>query len=116
MAFNVGLSFVAAGVTLAVLAIGIYRGPRSVVQGIFAFGMLLLSLEAALTGFVYQSSTLSEFLFRQRLLFIICLSCAGCLAALQHQLCPRKLCRANIQMEVGFAAGSCRTAFPDYFF
>ena len=71
MAFNVGLSFVAAGVTLAVLAIGIYRGPRSFVQGIFAFGMLLLSLEAALTGFVYQSSTLSEFLFRQRLLFII---------------------------------------------
>ncbi len=71
MAFNVGLSFVAAGVTLAVLAIGIYRGPRSVVQGIFAFGMLLLSLEAALTGFVYQSSTLSEFLFRQQLLFIV---------------------------------------------
>jgi putative PEP-CTERM system histidine kinase len=33
--------------------------------------MLLLSLEAALTGLVYQSNTLSEFLFRQRQLFII---------------------------------------------
>jgi len=63
MAFNVGLSFVAAGVTIAVLAIGIYRGPRSVVQSIFAVGMLLLSMEAALTGFVYQSNTLSVFSF-----------------------------------------------------
>ena len=71
MAFNVGLSFVAAGVTIAVIAIGIYRGPRSFVQGIFAFGMLLLSLEAALAGLVYQSNTLSEFLLRQRQLFII---------------------------------------------
>jgi putative PEP-CTERM system histidine kinase len=71
MAFNVGLSFAAAGVTIAVIAIGIYRGPRSFVQGIFAFGMLLLSLEAALTGLVYQPNTLSEFLFRQRQLFII---------------------------------------------
>ncbi len=89
MAFNVGLSFVAAGVTIAVIAIGIYRGPRSFVQGIFAFGMLLLSLEAALTGFVYQSNTLSEFLFRQRHVVYYILSCAGCLAVLQHQLCPR---------------------------
>jgi len=71
MAFNVVLSFMAAGVTIAVIAIGIYRGPRSFVQGIFTFGMLLLSLEAALTGLVYQSNTLSEFLFRQRQLFII---------------------------------------------
>jgi putative PEP-CTERM system histidine kinase len=71
MAFNVGLSFLAASVTIAVIAIGIYRGPRSLVQGIFAFGMLLLSGEAALTGLVYQSNTLSEFLSRQWLLFII---------------------------------------------
>ena len=82
MAFNVGLSFVAAGVTIAVIAIGIYRGPRSFVQGVFAFGMLLMSLEAALTGLVYQSNTLSELLFRQRLLFIISsLVPAGCSSA-----------------------------------
>lgn len=71
MSFNVVLSFAAAGVTIAVLAIGIYRGPRSFVQGIFAFGMLLLSLEAALTGLVYESNTLSGFLFWQRPRFII---------------------------------------------
>ena len=71
MPFNVELSFAAAGVTIAVIAIGIYRGPRSFVQGIFAFGMLLMSLEAAVTGLVYQSKTLSDFLFWQRLLFIV---------------------------------------------
>ena len=71
MSFNVGLSFAAAGVTIAVLAIGIYRGPRSFVQGIFAFGMLLMSLEAALAGLVYQSSTLSGLLFWQWPRFIV---------------------------------------------
>jgi len=71
MSFNVELSFAATGVTIAVLALGIYRGPRSFVQGIFAAGMLLLSLEAALTGLVYMSSTLSGFLFWQRPRFIV---------------------------------------------
>ena len=71
MPFNVELSFAAAGVTIVVIAIGIYRGPRSFVQGIFAFGMLLVSLEAALTGLVYQTSSLSGFLFWQRLRFIV---------------------------------------------
>src|SRR5208283_2197497 len=71
MAFNVGLSFVAAAVTIAVIAISIYRGPRSFFQGIFAFGMLLMSLEAALTGLVYQSNTLPEFIFWLRARFII---------------------------------------------
>jgi len=71
MAFNAGLSFFAAGVTIAVIAIGIYRGPRSFAQGIFAACMLFLSLEAALTGFVYQSGSLAEFFFRQRILFFI---------------------------------------------
>lgn len=70
MSFNVELSFAAAGVTFAVLVLGIYRGPRSIIQGIFAAGMLLLSLEAALTGLVYKSGTLSEFLFWQRPRFI----------------------------------------------
>ena len=71
MSFNVELSFAAAGVTIALIAIGIYRGPRSFVQGIFAFGMLLMSLEAALTGLVYESNTLSGFLFWQRPRFIV---------------------------------------------
>ncbi|MHB8139334.1 MAG: XrtA/PEP-CTERM system histidine kinase PrsK [Smithellaceae bacterium] len=71
MAFNAGLSFIAAGVTIAVAVVSIYRGPRSVVQGIFIFGMFLLSLEAAVTGLVYHSKALTEFLFWQRQLFII---------------------------------------------
>ena len=71
MAFNVGLSFFAAGITIAVIAVGIYRGPRSFVQGVFALAMLLLSGEALLTVLVYQSSALSDFLFWQRLFFIV---------------------------------------------
>ena len=71
MDFNTGLSFVAAGVTIAVIAVSIYRGPRSFVQGIFAAGMTLLALEAALTGFAYNAKALSEFLFWQRQLYII---------------------------------------------
>ena len=70
MTFNVELSFAAACVTIAVIAVGIYRRPRSFVQGVFAFGMLLLSVEAALTGLVYQSDNLSDFIFRQQAKFI----------------------------------------------
>ena len=71
MTFNVVLSFVAAGITIAVIVVSIYRGPRSFVQGIFAFAMLLMSLDAAFTGLVYQTTTLSGFLFWQRLVFVI---------------------------------------------
>ena len=71
MDFNTGLSFVAAGVTIAVIAVSIYRGPRSFVQGIFVAGMTLLAIEAALTGFAYRAEALAEFLFWQRQLYII---------------------------------------------
>jgi putative PEP-CTERM system histidine kinase len=71
MSFNVELSFVVAAVTIAVIVIGVYRGPRSLVQGVFACGMLLLSLEVALAGLVYQSDTLSAFFFWLRPRFIV---------------------------------------------
>ena len=71
MTFSAGLSFAAACATLIVLAVSIVRGPRSSVQNIFAAAMLLLALEAALIGLVYQAASLSNFLFWQRLLFII---------------------------------------------
>ncbi|OQB54967.1 MAG: Sensor protein ZraS [Deltaproteobacteria bacterium ADurb.Bin151] len=71
MDFNTGLSFLAAGVTIAVIAVSIYRGPRSFVQGVFATGMTLLALEAALTGFAYRTAALSDFLFWQRQLYIL---------------------------------------------
>ncbi|PKN82060.1 MAG: hypothetical protein CVU51_13665, partial [Deltaproteobacteria bacterium HGW-Deltaproteobacteria-1] len=71
MDFNTGLSIVAASITIIVIAVSIYRGPRSFVQGIFVTGMTLLALEAALTGFAYHTEALSEFLFWQRQLYII---------------------------------------------
>lgn len=71
MDFNIGLSFLAASVTIAVIAVSIYRGPRSFVQGVFAVGMTLLALEAALTGFAYRAKALSDFLFWQRQLYIL---------------------------------------------
>ena len=71
MDFNTGLSFLVAGVTIAVIAVSIYRGPRSLVQGVFTVGMTLLALEAALTGFAYRAEALSDFLFWQRQLYIL---------------------------------------------
>ena len=71
MDFNTGLSIAAASITIALIAVSIYRGPRSFVQGIFVAGMTLLALEAALTGFAYRAEALSEFLFWQRQLYII---------------------------------------------
>lgn len=61
----------AAGVTIAVIATAVYRGPRSLVQYIFAFAMLLLALEAAFTGLVFRSALNSEFLFWQMVFFIV---------------------------------------------
>lgn len=71
MDFNVGLAFLAAAITIVVIAVGIYRGPRSLVQYIFAFAMLLLSVEAALTGMIFRSGLLSDFIFWQQIFFIV---------------------------------------------
>jgi putative PEP-CTERM system histidine kinase len=70
MNFNAALSFVTAALTLGVIAVAFYRGQRSFVEGIFALGMVLLATEAGLTGFVYQTSSLNDFIFWQKLRFL----------------------------------------------
>ena len=70
MNFNAALSFITAVVTIGVVAVAVYRGQRSFVEGIFALGMFLLAMEAGLTGFVYQTSSLDDFLYWQRLRFL----------------------------------------------
>ena len=66
MNFSTVLAFVTAVLTMAVVAVAIYRGRRSFVQGVFAAGMFLFAVEAVLTGMVFSASTLEQFLFWQR--------------------------------------------------
>jgi len=68
---NVVLAFLTAALTVGVVVVGIYRGPRTFVQYVFSLAMLFVAAEAVLIGFVYQTSSLSDFLSRHRLLFIV---------------------------------------------
>ena len=71
MDFNVALSFLTAAITLVVAAAGFIRGPRSLVQYVFSLAMLLLATEAALIGFIFQSASVTDFLSRHSILFIV---------------------------------------------
>ena len=70
MNFSTFLAFLTSALTLMVVAVAIYRGRRSFVQGIFAGGMFFFAMEAALTGMVFHAATLDEFIFWQRLRLI----------------------------------------------
>ena len=70
MNFSTILAFITAVLTLLVVAVAVYRGRRSFVQGIFAFGMFLFAIEAALTGMVFHAADLEAFLFWQRIRLI----------------------------------------------
>jgi putative PEP-CTERM system histidine kinase len=78
MNFSVEIAYGAAVVTAIVAAIALYRDPRSFVHRIFSAGLLLLALEAGLTGFAYQAPSIDSFLFRQWVQLI----CASALPAL----------------------------------
>jgi putative PEP-CTERM system histidine kinase len=67
MDFSVGIAYVAAGVTAGVAAVALWRDPHSFVHRVFAVGMVLFAIEAALTGLVFQATSPDAFLFRQRL-------------------------------------------------
>ncbi len=71
MNYNGILAYAVAMITLAVVAVALYRGRKSLVQAIFAAGLFLFALEAAFTGYVYFSETLEDFLFRQKIRFIV---------------------------------------------
>ena len=69
MNFNTLLAFFSAALTLGVVMVAIYRGQRSFVQWVFALGMFLFALEAGLTGFVFKTHSLDDFLFWQHIRF-----------------------------------------------
>ncbi len=71
MNYNGIFAYAVALVTVAVVAVALYRGRKSLVQGVFALGLFLFALEAALTGYVYFSATLDDFLLRQKIRFIV---------------------------------------------
>ena len=70
MSFSVVIAYVAAGMTAGMAALALYRDSRSFVHRVFAAGMALFALEAALTGFMYQAPAPEAFLARQRLQLI----------------------------------------------
>jgi len=71
MNFSVGLSYFVAVVTAGIAVMALYRDPRSFVHRVFAAGMGLLALEAGMSGFVYQTQSIDEFLFWYMMQLII---------------------------------------------
>ena len=69
MDFNVWLAYIAAGVTLGIAIMALYRDHRSFVHQVFSLGMIVFALDTGLTGFVYQASSVDDFLYWQRLRF-----------------------------------------------
>lgn len=64
------LGYIAALFSMVTAGVVLYRDPRSFVHRMFAVGMGVLALEAALTGLGYQSTSISEVIFWQRLRFL----------------------------------------------
>lgn len=71
MNFDVSISFVAAAVTAGIGVMAPRRDPHSFVHRVFAGGMILFALDAALTGFVYQAPFFDSFPFWQHLRLIV---------------------------------------------
>lgn len=71
MSFNSLVSFAAVLLCGAVAIVVLFEKKRSFVQWIFAAGMIVLGLEAALIGLSAQSSLPLEVVFWQRLRFIV---------------------------------------------
>ena len=67
MNFSAVFSYFAAVTTAGIALIALARDPRSFVHRVFAAGMGLFALEAALSGFVYQATSIDKFLFWYRL-------------------------------------------------
>lgn len=69
MNFIVWSSFAVAAVTAGIAALALWRDRGAFVNRVFALGMALFAVEAALTGLVYHASSLESFLYWQRLRF-----------------------------------------------
>lgn len=69
MNFIVWTAYAIAALTAGIAILAIRRDRQAFVNRVFALGMSLFALEAGLTGLVYQSSSLGDFLFWQRMRF-----------------------------------------------
>lgn len=65
MNFSIVIAWAAAVLAAGIAAMAIWRDPRSFVHRTFALGMLLLAVDAGLTGLIYQSTTIEQFMSRQ---------------------------------------------------
>ncbi|MBU1053073.1 MAG: PEP-CTERM system histidine kinase PrsK [Proteobacteria bacterium] len=64
--FNITISYIAAAVAAGIALLALWREPRSFIHRIFAAGMILCSVNAALTGVLFQSLSIDNFLIRQQ--------------------------------------------------
>jgi len=71
MNFSVWFSYIVAVTTAAIAAMALYRDPLSFVQRVLAAGMGFLALEAGLSGFVYQATSVDKFLFWYRMQLVV---------------------------------------------
>ncbi len=65
--FSIYLSYIAAAVSGGIAVLGLWLDPRSVIHRMFAAGMILCSINAALSGFVFQAIYIEDFLLRQHI-------------------------------------------------
>jgi putative PEP-CTERM system histidine kinase len=65
-----GLAYAAAAMTAAIAVLPLWRDPRSFVHRVFALGLLLFAFEAAVLGFLFQSVSFDDFLFRSHIRLI----------------------------------------------
>jgi len=68
--FNIFLSYIAAVVTAGIAVLALWRDPRSFIHRVFGAGIILCSIDAVLTGFIFQSLSIDNFLFWQHIQLI----------------------------------------------
>ena len=69
MNFIVWSSYAVAAATAGIAALALWRDRQAFVNRIFALGMALFAIEAVLTGLVFHTPSLEDFLFWQRMRF-----------------------------------------------
>ena len=62
-------AYAVAALTAGIAALALWRDREAFVNRVFALGMALFALEAALTGLVFHAPSLADFLFWQRMRF-----------------------------------------------
>lgn len=69
MNFIIWSAYTVAALTAGIAALALWRDRQAFVNRVFALGMALFAVEAALTGLVFHTPSLEDFLFWQRMRF-----------------------------------------------